>query len=89
MPQRILHDGTAETIFVQQPGQAQLLVSAFGSGTLTLQASVDATTWVDSDVNFTAVGIKKFDVADGYYYRVNATDLTGFTAHMAPSSPRR
>ena len=74
-------------LFVQSPGAAQILVSAYGSSKLTLQvAPAEVGPWVDTDVTFSAVGVKRFGAAAGFWYRMAADDFTGVVAHFAKES---
>ena len=71
-PQVLLVDGSATPRLCLNSGEYQILVDLHNAGkTLTLQASYDLVTWVDTDITFTAIGIKKMSLAEGFTYRLN------------------
>ena len=78
----ILQDGEAEVFLCQTSGHYQILVQVYGGSELTLQVSADETAWVDTNITFSDVGIKRFGMAEGFRYRLNADSLAGARAFL-------
>lgn len=61
---------------------AQTLFDTHAGGTWTLQVSRDGSTWVDSDITHTAVGVKAWSASMAWLYRLHGGTV-GAVAHVA------
>jgi len=91
--QRLVNDGTNEgPVRVESPGIAHVLVEAYGSAPLVLMAGAsESGPFVNTDVTFSDVGVKRFGTARGFWYTLmpqdtSADTLADVTAWLAQES---
>lgn len=79
MSQILLQGGRSEPFLCAREGHAQVLCSQHGGQTLVLQVSPDRADWVDSDITFEDIGVKRFGIVKNWYYRMGGDDVRGAT----------